>query len=406
MTTIPVTFALRGADLVHINDVANGLACGCVCPGCGDRMVAKQGAITIHHFAHEGGSDCAGGLETTLHLAAKALLSKERRLVLPEASAWVEIRDGNGRSREVRGKILSAESIIFDEVVEEKRLGSIIPDLICKAGERSILVEIAVTHFVDEIKREKIKALGLECIEIDLSGLAAGWNWHTLKKSIVDGVVVGKEHKRWIAHPKSKELRAELQRREQQKADMEKQAMLEEKRMKISGWDEALRDLDKFKEFEKSEAFQRECDALNEAGRKEQAWLSAAKLLSLDWDNPPNFIDIPVPGEPDIHVARKVWQATLYASLVVQARKGTGAFHSRLGPLKFSLGLPKRHEHFVLRHHSELLTESQKDALPDATKAIVAYLDALVDLGYLKKDDIYYSFQEGAPYWKGDLSGD
>ncbi len=86
MTSIPVTFALRGADTVHISEVASGLACGCFCPGCGDRMVARKGPIKIHHFAHEGGSDCAGGLETTLHLAAKALLSKERRIVLPEAS--------------------------------------------------------------------------------------------------------------------------------------------------------------------------------------------------------------------------------------------------------------------------------------------------------------------------------
>lgn len=69
--------------MVHINDVANGLACGCVCPGCDDRMVAKQGAITNHHCAHEGGSDCAGELQTTLHLAAKAVQLKERRMVLP-----------------------------------------------------------------------------------------------------------------------------------------------------------------------------------------------------------------------------------------------------------------------------------------------------------------------------------
>jgi hypothetical protein len=50
MSQIPATFALRGNDLVHINAVASGLACGCICPGCcGDCMVAKKGPIKIHH---------------------------------------------------------------------------------------------------------------------------------------------------------------------------------------------------------------------------------------------------------------------------------------------------------------------------------------------------------------------
>jgi len=39
--------------------------------------------------------------------------------------------------------------ISIDEVSSEFRIGGIIPDLVLKSGNRELIVEIAVTHFVD-----------------------------------------------------------------------------------------------------------------------------------------------------------------------------------------------------------------------------------------------------------------
>lgn len=397
MHTIPTTFARRGSDMVHINDVANGLGCGCVCPSCGDRMVAKQGAITIHHFAHEGGSDCAGGLETTLHLAAKAVLSRERRMVLPALTLTAKVRDAQRIEHHVTEEMISAQSVVFDEVTEEKRLGDIIPDLICKVDGRALLVEIAVTHFVDNIKAQKIRALDLACIEIDLSSMVLGWTWDSLRRAVVEGVT----HKVWIANPRVNDLRVELQRQAEQKVAMLDQRHREAKRINIPGFDDALRKLSEFEEFEKSSEFQRERDALNETGPKEQAWFSATKLMKLEWDNPPDFIDIPVPGESVFLVARKVWQASLYAYIVGQAKIGTDSFHLRLISIRVGLMLPTRTEFNVLSQNVEFLTDSQKNALPSTLKPVSAYLNALVDVGYLKTDGIHYYLQKGAPHWKG-----
>ena len=83
--------------------------------------------------------------------------------------------------------------------------------------------------------------------------------------------------------------------------------------MEIPGWGEAIRRLEEFKIFGQS---QQERDALDDAGPKEQAWLAAASLMNLDWDNPPHYIAIKVPGESVFLVARKVWQATLYAVFI------------------------------------------------------------------------------------------
>ena len=44
--------------LVHVDDVPNGLKCGCHCPCCNERLEAKNaGKRNIHHFAHASGCD-------------------------------------------------------------------------------------------------------------------------------------------------------------------------------------------------------------------------------------------------------------------------------------------------------------------------------------------------------------
>lgn len=405
MTTVPVTFALRGKDLVHINDVANGLGCGCVCPSCGDRMVAKQGLITIHHFAHEGGTECAGGLQTALHLAAKAVLSKECRMVLPDLTLTATAYDAKGVAHTVSKTVLSSQSIVFDAVTEEQRLGDIVPDLICKIGKRALLVEIAVTHFVDDIKRGKIQAQGLACVEIDLSSMLAAWNWDTLKHAVVESVT----HKVWIEHPRITDLSSELQRQAQDEAGMSDQNDLIAKRLHTPEVQATLQRLAEFKEFEKSPEFQQERYAFNKEGPEHKVWLSAASMMKLEWSNPPNYLDIEVPGESIFLVARKVWQAGLYALILSQAKNGSNSFYSRIFSLKCGLIFPIRSGFELPREHMELLTESEKQSLPNIHTPIVAYLDALADLGYLKSESTDFGktffLQDGAPHWKGRRSG-
>ena len=68
-----LTYALDSSNkLKHIDAVENGMACGCVCPCCKERLMAKHGGTKrMHHFAHASGVDCEGAYETMLHLLAK-----------------------------------------------------------------------------------------------------------------------------------------------------------------------------------------------------------------------------------------------------------------------------------------------------------------------------------------------
>ncbi len=58
--------------LWNVEDVPNGNACECICPACGEPLMAKnQGTIRKHHFAHQSGAECEYAYESMLHLLAK-----------------------------------------------------------------------------------------------------------------------------------------------------------------------------------------------------------------------------------------------------------------------------------------------------------------------------------------------
>lgn len=76
MKTLNLTYALKDNSLVHISEVESGLQCGCKCPACGETLIARKGDKVIHHFAHKSTVECEFGYQTSLHLAAKKVISE------------------------------------------------------------------------------------------------------------------------------------------------------------------------------------------------------------------------------------------------------------------------------------------------------------------------------------------
>lgn len=135
---------------VYIDEVPNGKNCGCFCKECGGELVARHGEKRIHHFAHASGNDSINCSQTALHILAKEILAEEGRVPIPRS-----------------GKI---EFHSADKVELEKSLDDIIPDIFAVVKDRVFMVEILVSHAVDEKKLNKIKEHRISCIEIDLSG--------------------------------------------------------------------------------------------------------------------------------------------------------------------------------------------------------------------------------------------
>ena len=174
-------------ETTHISEAENGLRCACTCPTCGGALVAKQGKVVEHHFAHASGDECQHAVETALHLAAKDILAVRREFVLPAVEFHLP-----HTSRCIR--IAPQRRYLIESVAVERRIGSIIPDVIVRINGRELLVEVTVTHGVDSNKLRKIMELGVSCVEIDLSNAERGVAREELEKIVVDDTA----HKRWL----------------------------------------------------------------------------------------------------------------------------------------------------------------------------------------------------------------
>ncbi len=205
-STLLVPFGLKEDKLYEPTQVENGKACGCVCPACKKPLVAKQNAKTPH-FAHSQDENCTRGLETAVHLAVKQIIADKLMVRLP-AVVW---KNPLPRKEEVK-KLYIERTIQVQSVVLEQRVDDFIPDIIVVANDITYLVEVAVTHFIDESKLEKIKRNKLHTIEIDVSHLKQGFNLTNLEEAIYTSRNYQAE---WKYHPRLEELNLEVKKAEE-----------------------------------------------------------------------------------------------------------------------------------------------------------------------------------------------
>jgi hypothetical protein len=196
MTDIKLPFGLMDGAVVHISQVKQGLACGCVCPDCGESLVAHKGSSVTHHFAHLKGAECARAVETALHLAAKRILTDRRKITLPA----VHIHFDSHRSPLL---LAPEQTFALDDVHEERRTGDIFPDILAVSGTTPLMIEIRVTHAVDEAKLQKIRARGISTIELDLSAAARTFS----PDDLADTVINRTDGKTWLFNAKAEKLK-------------------------------------------------------------------------------------------------------------------------------------------------------------------------------------------------------
>lgn len=170
-----LSYGLKDGKLVFIDEVDRGLECGCFCPHCGGKLIAKKGEVNLHHFAHYQVENCGKGAESVLHLLGKQVLLEEQCIRLP-----------NGSSIEL---LTSVE-------VERRRLGYVadIGAVIVDTGE-DIDLEIKVTHGIGTAKLAKVLANKVKMVEVDLSGLLGSG---TLTKEKVRQAVLTDAPRVWV----------------------------------------------------------------------------------------------------------------------------------------------------------------------------------------------------------------
>lgn len=194
-------------EIIHISAVPNtlnGNKCKCICLSCGKQLVAKKGRIRKHHFSHKANDyKCDANLanETALHKLAKKIFEENNHIRIPPFYAKDEF--GN--------EIKCSEECVFEykKVDVEKKENNIIPDIKLIGVANVLIVEIAVTHKVDNLKIEKIKKRNISCIEINLAKFIANGEFdkEQLKKELIENIKV----KTWIYNKKEKDLLKEYQ---------------------------------------------------------------------------------------------------------------------------------------------------------------------------------------------------
>ncbi len=158
-------FGERDDKIIHIDEIIsseNGFKCNCVCPACGEKLVARTlGNKNKKCFAHEANSNCDGGIETAMHKFAKEIIENEKKIKIPKLIY-------NKYSKEY--ELVKEELIHFDKIELEKYISDFDfkPDIIISKNGIPLIIEVAVTHKVDEEKRNKIIKSDISTIELYL----------------------------------------------------------------------------------------------------------------------------------------------------------------------------------------------------------------------------------------------
>ena len=244
----PLIYAIDAeGSLVHVDSVANGGACACVCPSCKQPLVAKNaGSVLIHHFAHQRGS-CKWAAEAAVVLVAESILRESGMMRVDGAGFMDHCEDrwfyyspfGELRIRDVSvlgvgGRLAPALRI---SCVDEAGIE-------CTFALVAVLARRMTTEQVEELRDECGNVLA-----IDFKGAYASardsWGRHFSRSEFfrmaqdrrrIESILMGRngsEVLRWLAHSRRDAAEAEAYERYRSKRDEEARArMLEfERRM-------------------------------------------------------------------------------------------------------------------------------------------------------------------------------
>jgi rubrerythrin len=247
---VKVPFGLRDGVLEHVQDVPNGNKCGCVCPNpnCGVPLQAKNNPknVKVPHFAHAEKTNCTYNGMSDLHIIAQRILLESRKIATPAfmRQPTYTLEDGS--------KLVGKEICIPSQTLEasaaymEYQWEGFTPDIAFEVGEKLLFIEIAVTHFVEEKKKNAVKSNGAAMIEIDLSCI----DHKTLfNKSELESLIIEQsENSYWINNPKGEELYKESMEELKAKAAIKNTAIVQKEQKAKAAKKKREMDFEKLRE--------------------------------------------------------------------------------------------------------------------------------------------------------------
>lgn len=384
---IKLPFGLNKEDtLVHVSDVESGKKCACVCPSCHSPLIAAKGIKNQHHFRHDGNGECASGLESAIHLAAKKIIKERKSITFPELVLRAESKDSRGIEYvEEKVVVPNGKFISLDKVEEEIELHGIKADILAAASNSQLIIEVFYRHKVDDEKVKKIVKANISAIEIDLSDLTPEdvLDWDSFWLSINDPKRI-----KWLHNAKADDnvyrnlkggVDKKIQEKEKQYAreEVERQKQEEKEKKQLL---QALEDLKPIRSIEY-------IGKLNKDAETHQVWQRTKKYLKYPWSNLPDFLNADVPnGDWIFDCDRRVWQSAFYSCFICHSSWPSFTVKSVDDWLqKNGCKIPQCTEIVGIygQKYHELVPDDVLVNLPSSWRTLRVYFDHLCDLGIL-----------------------
>lgn len=141
--------------MVHVDNVSQGLKCGCTCPCCHEPLQARQGGERAHGFAHHSDkrrANLKNCYMVTMYKLAEQIIQQEKKIRVPSYYG-----------------IFKEKELEFTDVVVDNRYDRIDkqPDVIATTADgKQYLIEFTFDYKVQH--KEKVDYEKLNCVEIDL----------------------------------------------------------------------------------------------------------------------------------------------------------------------------------------------------------------------------------------------
>lgn len=197
-------------DWVSVYEVDKSDGAEYFCAECGGKFIAVQPSDPRKQwfFRHERLSDCEASRETAIHLMAKQILVEERKIMLPylvikpEPEVYREYK----YHREIQLYRLGERKLYrFEAVQDEVWMEGRVPDIVAVSGDRKLLIEIVVTHDIDEEKLSWIREQDISTTRVSLSTLPYKATKGDVKRCLMTGWQDGINIIRWVHHAREQD---------------------------------------------------------------------------------------------------------------------------------------------------------------------------------------------------------
>ena len=235
--------------LTHVDAALRRKACNCRCLACGEALIARQGDIKAHSFAHESGTECQYAIDAMLAGLAKELIAARGCFRTP-ALTVTALRAGPLGAIKCE-EIIPSRNLPVESVSIERRVHQQRPSVVMVVKGRELLLEVTHAHHLHAHKRTAIETLEAAAVEMHLS-VSKFDNVEQFERMLIDTT----RNKQWIFNPKAAEIQARLdalaegqlaqqnaEHAERLERQREEQATLTAARLALEreAWDERLR---------------------------------------------------------------------------------------------------------------------------------------------------------------------